>query len=174
MDQTGARSDEPEGGDESILGCEDCDQSFKTAQGLAGHRRLAHSTSSRTELELREAAAREREEEVVRRQREIEQTGPVALGMVLCRDCGSWFENEGNLRRHARTIHPIEGSVAVEVGRSRVRVSNVWIEAARKQEANPDRSTDWVVAQFWLPTDQKILRALLARNAAFRFAEKGE
>jgi hypothetical protein len=54
--------------------CDDCDQPFKSAQGLAGHRRLAHSTSTRTELEAkasqvaeREAAAKNREDEAARR-----------------------------------------------------------------------------------------------------------
>jgi hypothetical protein len=154
--------------------CVDCGQLFKSAQGLAGHRRLAHSTSTRDELELRESAIGEREEALARRQREIDLTGPAALGMLRCEECGSWFENAGNLGRHRRTIHPIEDAVAREVNRSRDRVTNVWIEAARKQEANPEKSTAWVVAQFWLPTDQKILRALLARDAVFQFAKKGE
>lgn len=55
------------------LNCDDCDQPFKSAQGLAGHRRLAHSTSTRSELEAkagqiaeREAAAKRRETEAAR------------------------------------------------------------------------------------------------------------
>jgi actin-related protein len=65
--------------------CQDCGQPFKTAQGLAGHRRLKHSTSTRAELderkrslEKREAEAaraaealKRREAEIARRQREL-------------------------------------------------------------------------------------------------------
>jgi|SRR5579871_161091 len=191
MDQSGANTDDEVA--DTVHRCDDCDQPFKTAQGLAGHRRLAHSTSTRTELEAkageiaeREAAAKRREAEAVRqaetvrrreteaarREQEIAETGPAALGMVRCSECGSWFENSGNLHRHTRTVHPIEDAVATEVGRSRRRVEDVWREAARKQEANPDKSTDWVVGQFWSGTDRRILRALLARNAGFRL-EKG-
>jgi hypothetical protein len=66
----------PEEGNQEgpTLDCVDCDQPFKTAQGLAGHRRLAHSTSIRFELEAKqeelarqEAAARRRESEVAQR-----------------------------------------------------------------------------------------------------------
>jgi hypothetical protein len=41
--------------------CDGCDQAFKSPQGLAGHRRLAHSATTRSELETRaeEVAARE-------------------------------------------------------------------------------------------------------------------
>jgi hypothetical protein len=175
--------------------CDDCDQPFKNAQGLAGHRRLAHSTSTRTELEARAGelaeretvakrreaeaarqaeAARRREAEATKREREIAETGPTALGMARCAECGSWFENSGNLHRHTQTIHPIEDKVAQDVGRSRGRVEEVWREAARKQEASPDKSTDWVVSQFWSGTDRRILRALLARNASFRFDKEGK
>ena len=78
--------------------CPDCGQSYKTPQGLSGHRRLAHSASTvqalderRQELEehgralesksaeiaRREAAAKRRETELGRRElaaREIEET----------------------------------------------------------------------------------------------------
>lgn len=54
--------------------CDDCGQPFKTAQGLAGHRRLAHSTATRSNLEAqandlaeREAAAKRREGEAARK-----------------------------------------------------------------------------------------------------------
>jgi hypothetical protein len=151
--------------------CIECGEPFRNPQGLAGHQRLAHSASTLDELEQREDATREREEEVARRQLELDETGPAALGMKKCNRCESWFESIENLRRHNRSIHPIEDAVASEVNRSRERVSNVWAEAARKQEANPNKSTDWVVAQFLLPTDKKILRALLARSAAFHFSE---
>lgn len=175
--------------------CEVCDQPFKTAQGLAGHRRLAHSTSTRTELESmaselanRETAAKRREAEVarqaesarqrkaeaVRREQQIAETGPVALGLSQCAECRAWFDTTEARRTHVRRVHPIEDAVAEEVGRSRQRVKGVWGVAARKQEANPDKSSDWVVGQFWSGTDRKILRALLARNASFRFAKEGE
>jgi hypothetical protein len=72
--------------------CPDCGQTYKTPQGLAGHRRLAHSTSTtqslderNQELEARrqaleqraaelartEEASRRREAEIARRQREL-------------------------------------------------------------------------------------------------------
>lgn len=82
MDQPGANPDD--GATDTGYTCDDCDQPFKTAQGLAGHRRLAHSTSARSELEAkagelaeREAAARRRDADVARkaeasRQREME------------------------------------------------------------------------------------------------------
>jgi hypothetical protein len=77
--------------------CPDCGQSYKTPQGLAGHRRLAHSASTvqalterdreltehqraleskASEVERREAAAKRREVELGRREqtaREIEE-----------------------------------------------------------------------------------------------------
>jgi hypothetical protein len=175
--------------------CEDCDQPFKTPQGLAGHRRLAHSTSTRSELEAkagelaeREAAAkrreaeaarqadaaRRREAEAARREQEIAETGPAALGLSQCPDCRAWFGAATERDSHVRKIHPIEEAVAKAVSRSRQRVDEVWREAARKQGANPERSPDWVVNQFWSGTDQRILRALLARNASLRFAKEGE
>ena len=49
--------------------CQDCGQPFKTAQGLAGHRRLAHSASTRAELDERTRSAEQREVEL--RQREV-------------------------------------------------------------------------------------------------------
>lgn len=78
--------------------CPDCGQSYKTPQGLAGHRRLAHSTCKARELDerdqaleehrraleqqsqevkRREEAARRRETEAARRERaarEVEET----------------------------------------------------------------------------------------------------
>jgi C2H2 type zinc finger protein len=190
MDEEGAKQTEEnsDGG----YACDGCDKPFKTAQGLAGHRRLAHSASTRTELEAkagelaeREVAAKRREAEVARRaeaarqgeadvarrQREIADTGPAALGMVPCPECGSWFENAGNQHRHQRTIHPIEDKVAEEVERSRQRVLDVWREAIAKAKRHPNESDDEIVRRFVLPTDQKILRALLAKNATLRPGE---
>jgi|GEM_PF-3758886 len=169
--------------------CDDCDQSFKTAQGLAGHRRLTHSTSTRSALDAREATlneretaakrretqiareaavTRQREVEVANRQREIAETGPAALGLSQCPDCRAWFDTAGDCQAHARRVHPIEDAVASEVARSRQRVDDVWSEAIRKQERHPDETPNQIVLRFLLPTDQKILHALLARNATFR------
>jgi len=50
------------------LNCDDCGQSFKTAQGLAGHRRLAHSTSTRSELESKQGELVQRETSAKRRE----------------------------------------------------------------------------------------------------------
>jgi hypothetical protein len=183
----------PAGAGGSQYTCVDCGHPSKTAQGLAGHRRLAHSAGTRSQLEAKEgelaqreaaskrqeaevarraADARRRETEVERRRKEIEETGPSSIGMVRCDECGSWFENAGNLHRHERAIHPIEDKVATEVGRPRARVDAVWIEACHKQNRHPKETPEQIVRRFVLPTDQKILRALLARNAAFHFAEE--
>jgi hypothetical protein len=174
--------------------CEDCGQPFKNAQGLAGHRRLAHSSSTRADLEARagalaerETAAKRREAESARqveaarrrevaaaaREREIAETGPAALGLSQCPKCRGWFDSSKERNSHLRSAHPIEDEVAEEVGRSRQRVEDVWREACRKQAAHTDRPPEWIVGLFWAPTDQKILRALLARNATFRASEGG-
>jgi hypothetical protein len=171
------------------LNCDDCGQPFKTAQGLAGHRRLAHSTSTRTELEAkagqlaeretaarkREAevartaeAARKREAEVARRQQEIADTGPAALGLSQCAECRAWFDTPEARRTHVRSVHPIEVAVAEEVGRSRQRIEDVWVEAVAKAKRHPRATDDEIVRRFLLPTDQKILRSLLAKDATFR------
>jgi hypothetical protein len=173
------------------FGCDDCDQPFKTAQGLAGHRRLAHSTSTRSELEARagevserETAAKRREAEVARqaeaarrrevaaatREQEIAEYGPEALGYEECTECSGWLR-EGELGAHARTVHPLERKVATEFKISEDRVVSVWREAAHKQERHPNESPDQIVRRFWDDTDQKILRALLAGNAAFHLSK---
>ena len=170
--------------------CKDCNQSFKTTQGLAGHRRLAHSTSTARELDERnrglterqraleqrtaevaraEQAAKHREAEAVRRQREIAETGPNSIGLNRCEDCGAWFENSGELRTHSRAVHPLDEKVASEVGVSKGRVNEVWTEAAHKQKRHADETTEQIVKRFWSGTDQKILRSLLDHNAAFTF-----
>jgi hypothetical protein len=51
--------------------CPDCGQAFKTAQGLAVLRRLAHSTSTFSELDARETKTVEREAAVKRREAEL-------------------------------------------------------------------------------------------------------
>lgn len=58
--------------------CDDCGQPFKNAQGLAGHRRLAHSTSTRAELEARETKTAEREAASKRREAELARQVEVA------------------------------------------------------------------------------------------------
>jgi hypothetical protein len=69
-----------EGTGSEELSCHDCDQPFKNAQGLAGHRRLAHSASTRSNLEAkseevaaREAAAKRRETEAARQAEAVRQ-----------------------------------------------------------------------------------------------------
>ncbi len=172
--------------------CQECGQPFRTVQGLAGHRRLAHSARTRSELEAKQAelaqretaakrreaeaarqaeVARTREAEANRREREIAETGPAALGMVTCPECGSWFEDSRNLSRHQRTIHPIEEAVADEVGCSRGRVEEVWREAVAKGKRHPDATDDQIIERFWFSEDQKVLRSLLAKNATFRPGE---
>lgn len=173
--------------------CSECGQSYKTAQGLAGHRRLAHSSSTRSELEAREgkvagreSAAKKREAELVRqaeaherreadlarREREIAETGPAALGYARCAECEGWL-SKADIAAHARAVHPLDRLVAIEVGVSKDRVGSVWREAARKQERYPSETPEQIVRRFWGETDQRILKALLARNAVFRFAREG-
>lgn len=169
--------------------CADCGKSYKTPQGLAGHRRLAHSASTaqaldeRTrqldvyrsalesksaEIAQRETAAKRREAELSRRQREIEETGPSSIGLAQCNECGAWFDDPPKLRAHARSVHPIEETVAGEVHRSRERVVHEWNAASRKQEQYPDETPEQIVQRFWWPTDRRILRSLLAHNATFK------
>lgn len=94
--------------------CPDCGQSYKTPQGLAGHRRLAHSMSTAqaldergreleehgralesksAEIARREAAARRRDAELASREqaaREIEETPESErLGRILRREIES-------------------------------------------------------------------------------------
>lgn len=195
MDQTGATEPTELQTAKASYPCDQCGEVTRSPQGLAGHRRLAHSAGRRSELEAkagelaaREAAAKKRESEAARlaegarrreaaaaeRQRELDETGPAALGLSRCPDCRAWFDTPKERDAHARVVHAIDDAVAKEVGQSRQRVGDVWAEAARKQEAHPDKSTDWIVRQFWSGTDQRILKALLARHASFRFANKGE
>jgi hypothetical protein len=173
--------------------CDDCGQPFKSAQGLAGHRRLAHSTSTARALDERnreleahrqaleqraaelartEEATRRRETEITRRKREIDSTGPRAIGLAQCDDCGAWFDDSGNLRTHARSVHPLDEKVATEVGASKEKVNEVWIEACHKSERHPEENPEEIVKRFWSGKDKEILRALLARNAAFQFSKE--
>lgn len=172
--------------------CPDCGQTYKTPQGLAGHRRLSHSASTArvldertreldehrralesrsSEIARREAAARRLEAEAVRRQREIDETGPSSIGLAQCRDCGAWFDDSGKLRTHARSAHPLDEKIAAEVGVSSSRVSDVWTEACNKQKRHSDETTEQIVKRFWNGTDQKILRSLLDHNASFEIGE---
>ncbi len=172
--------------------CADCGRPFKTAQGLAGHRRLAHSTSTARELEERrreletqleeledrsaelariEQATKRREAESTRRKREIEETGPSSIGLSRCDDCGAWFETVEGKRTHKRALHPIDEAVARDAGVSRWRVNYVWTEACRSSERRPSKSAEEIIKGFWLPKDREILQRLRKRNAAFRFSE---
>lgn len=59
--------------DPEDLLCDDCDQRFKNAQGLAGHRRLAHSATTRLELEAKASEVAERDRAAKRRESEAAQ-----------------------------------------------------------------------------------------------------
>jgi hypothetical protein len=59
--------------DPQELLCDDCDQAFKSSQGLAGHRRLAHSATTRSELEAKAGEAAERERAAKRREADAAQ-----------------------------------------------------------------------------------------------------
>jgi hypothetical protein len=168
--------------------CEDCGLGFRSPQGLAGHRRLVHSTSTRRELDERSQAlgakeaeisqraraARELEAALAQRQREIDETGPSTIGLVECEDCGAWFEDSDTLHDHSRTVHPIDGAVASEAGVSRDRVNDVWTEACRKSERHPNETPEEIIGRFWDGEDQEILRKLRQHNAAFHFSKKGD
>jgi hypothetical protein len=167
--------------------CEDCGQSFRSPQGLAGHRRLTHSASTRRELEelsratdakeaevaQRAKAAKERETALARRQREIEETGPSAIGLEECQDCGAWFDNSETLKDHSRTVHPLDGAVASEAGVSRNRVNELWTEACRKSERHPNETPEEIIGRFWDGKDREILQKLREHNAAFHFSKEG-
>jgi hypothetical protein len=166
--------------------CPECGVPARSVQGLAGHRRLAHSTETRQALGLREEQVAKREQgvrerertlagkerDVVRREREIAETGPAALGMKACSECGSWFESEANLARHGRTIHPVENAVAGETRTSPERVTSVWVEACRKQRRHPNKTPEQIIQRFWGTKDREILERLLARGGVFRFREE--
>jgi hypothetical protein len=173
--------------------CPDCGQGYKTPQGLAGHRRLAHSASTAraldergreldehrqalesksAEIARREDTAKRQEAELARRKREIDSTGPKSIGLSQCEDCEAWFDDSGRLWDHSRSIHPIDGKVATEVGVSRGRINEVWTEAANKQRRHKNESREKIIKRFWSETDQRILRALLAHNASFEFEEE--
>lgn len=53
--------------------CPDCGQSYKTPQGLAGHRRLQHSASTARELEERKRSTEQKEAELRARQEAAER-----------------------------------------------------------------------------------------------------
>jgi hypothetical protein len=54
--------------------CNDCHQLYKTPQGLAGHRRLAHSTSTSRQLEERRRALDEQSRAVASKERAAQQS----------------------------------------------------------------------------------------------------
>jgi uncharacterized protein YdaT len=165
--------------------CEDCSQSFKTAQGLAGHRRLAHSASTRQELEESRRSAEQRAAEfarssetvkrreaaVARREREIAETGPGSIGLNQCEHCRAWFENEEGLESHAKAVHPIEQLVAQEAGVRVSRVDDVWVEAIRKSKRLPRASPEEVIGRFWDEKDREVLNRLREHGAVFEEAE---
>jgi hypothetical protein len=179
----------------SYFECKVCGRPSKTAQGLAGHARLAHSSSTartleerRRELEersqsiaAREAelsrasgAANRREGEIARRQQEIDETGPESIGLEQCEDCDAWFEDSEALSSHSKAVHPIDGTVATELGVSRSRVNDVWTEACRKSERHPKETPEEIISRFWDGKDREILQKLRERNAAFRFSKEGD
>jgi hypothetical protein len=118
--------------------CPDCGQSYKTPQGLAGHRRLAHSASTARALDERnqgltehlraletkaaevarkEEAARRREAEAARRERaarEIEETPESErIGRILRREIETLPEvtSETILRVNGRDYRIEEGQL---------------------------------------------------------------
>jgi hypothetical protein len=87
MDEEGAKSVSEGPQLEVGYECEDCELAFRSPQGLAGHKRLAHSISTAQELDqrqkaieqrsqaftARERAAHHRETELARRERAIRE-----------------------------------------------------------------------------------------------------
>ena len=168
--------------------CQDCGQPFKTAQGLAGHRRLAHSASTRTELDerkrsaeqreaelrgreavatRREEATKRREGEVARRKREIESTGPKSIGLSKCDDCGAWFENSDGLQAHSRAVHPFEPRIAEELGVPEGKVNYIWNLAKRYTANHPDEGPEEIEKRFWWEKERQIYRRLRELDASF-------
>ena len=161
--------------------CQDCGQPFKTAQGLAGHRRLAHSASTRTELDerrrsdeqreaelrARETAADRRVAEADRRQREIAETGPFSIGLNRCNYCKAWFEDSDGLQAHSRAVHPLEPRIAEELGVHEGTVSYVWNLAKRYTANHPDEGPEEIERRFWWEKERHIYRRLRELNASF-------
>ena len=161
--------------------CQDCGQPFKTAQGLAGHRRLAHSASTRTELDERKRSAEQREAELkaretvadrrvaeaVRRQREIAETGPKSIGLNRCPDCKAWFEDSDGLQAHSRAVHPLEPRIAEELGVSEGTVSYVWNLAKRYTANHPDEGPEEIERRFWWEKERHTYRRLRELDASF-------
>lgn len=72
MDDQERRESREKPNAESIA-CPDCGQTYKTPQGLAGHWRLKHSTSTARELEERKRSTEQKEAEVKARQEAAER-----------------------------------------------------------------------------------------------------
>ena len=191
-ERSGGTGTEPAG---ERFRCGDCGLPFKTAQGLAGHRRLAHSTRTARELderkrsaEQREAelkareavaerramevarsveVARHKEAEVLRRAREIEETGPKSIGLNRCPACKAWFEDSDGLQAHSRAVHPLEPRIAEELGVPEEKVSYIWKLAKRYTANHPDEGHEEIEKRFWWEKERQIYRRLRELDASF-------
>ena len=83
--------------------CPDCGQSYKTPQGLAGHRRLKHSTSTARELEERKRSAEHKEAELRARQESAERQAAEAA-----RAAEAVRRREAEIARRQRELAAIE------------------------------------------------------------------
>jgi hypothetical protein len=115
------------------------------------------------ELERREA-------EVEGREAALAEAGPEDLGLAQCGECEGWFDPEG-LAPHRKSTHPIDRAVAEDLAVARSRVASVWTEACQKQGRHARAAPEQIIDRFWDETDRRILKALRAKGAAFRFSK---
>ena len=83
--------------------CPDCGRSYKTPQGLAGHRRLKHSASTARELDERKRRAEQKEAELRARQESAERKAAEAA-----RAAEAVRRREGEIARRQRELESAE------------------------------------------------------------------
>ena len=96
--------------------CQDCGQSFKTAQGLAGHRRLAHSTSTARALDERKRSAEQREAELKSR-----ETAAVQRAAEAARSTEAVKHREAEVARRQRELEATEAATEAVPKAERLR-----------------------------------------------------
>jgi len=89
--------------------CQDCGQPFKTAQGLAGHRRLKHSTSTRAELDEQRRVLEGQARELTAKERAAQQGKAEAA-----RAAEATRKREAEIARRERAVREAEETPEVE------------------------------------------------------------
>lgn len=93
----------------NAVACPDCGQSYKTPQGLAGHRRLAHSTNTARVLDERSRGLGERQRALDARASEIERKEASARRQVE-----ATRRRETALTRRERAVRDAEATTSAE------------------------------------------------------------